>query len=139
MNCACCRSEDINDLDNAFGVKQARRDSARYFKKGLDKRTRKLISHLVSHSDPVASILDIGCGAGNNSLKLLERPRLLVATKLDAVTGPERVEAVRAAGERRGLDVLEISAVAGQGLDGLTSRVGRLVEGQRALREPAGD
>jgi len=44
------------------------------------------------------------------------RPRVLVASKCDAVSDPQRVESIRAAAERRGLPFFAISAVAHTGL-----------------------
>lgn len=61
---------------------------------------------------------------------LLERPRLLVGTKLDAAAG-ERREQLQQAARERGLPYLEISAVTREGVDQLVRRV------QRQLAEVA--
>ena len=44
------------------------------------------------------------------------RPRVLAASKCDAVSDPERLASIRRAAERRGLPYFEVSAVSGKGL-----------------------
>ena len=62
---------------------------------------------------------------------LLERPRLLVGTKLDALR-PERSAELERAAEERQLEYFEISSVTREGVDLLVSRI------QRLLREETG-
>ena len=62
---------------------------------------------------------------------LLTRPRMLVASKLDASSSDERKAEVREAAEKRGLPYFEISAVSGLGLRELVPRVGELVVEER--------
>ena len=50
------------------------------------------------------------------SPEVASRPRLLVASKCDAVSDPGRLESIRSAAARRGLPYFEISAVTGAGL-----------------------
>ncbi len=57
---------------------------------------------------------------------LLERPRLLVGSKLDAAQ-PERQQELAAAAAERGLPYLEISAATGAGLDTLRREIRRLL------------
>ncbi|HEY7574894.1 MAG TPA: GTPase ObgE [Thermoanaerobaculia bacterium] len=59
------------------------------------------------------------------SAEVAARPRVLVASKCDAVSDPDRVVGVRRAAERRGLPFFEISAVTHRGLKEL---VGHLFE-----------
>lgn len=58
---------------------------------------------------------------------LLERPRLLVGSKLDSAL-EDRREVLRAAAEVRGLEYVEISAATRQGLNELKYRVGGLLD-----------
>ena len=67
---------------------------------------------------------------------LLARPRLLVATKIDAAD-PGRLAEARQEAARLGLPLLEISAVVGTGVTDLIRRAGQLVEGDRLARVPA--
>ena len=50
------------------------------------------------------------------SPEVARRPRLIAASKCDAVSDPGRLLSIHAAAERRGLRCLEISAATGQGL-----------------------
>ncbi|MCZ6728042.1 MAG: GTPase ObgE [Acidobacteria bacterium] len=58
--------------------------------------------------------------------ELLERPRLLVGTKLDALRPERRAELKRAA-EQRHLEYYEISSVTREGVDRLVERIQRLL------------
>ena len=69
---------------------------------------------------------------------ILERPRLLVATKTDAATESERLDEVRAIAAAKGLELIEISAASGQGLDVLRHRAGELVEDVRTREREQG-
>src|SRR5215510_13726819 len=73
MTCPCCSPRNINDLDNTFDAANARKDARRYLKKGLDKRTRKLIAYLLAHCREPVGVLDIGCGAGGAHQELLRQ------------------------------------------------------------------
>jgi 50S ribosomal subunit-associated GTPase HflX len=53
---------------------------------------------------------------GTAVIEVAARPRVVVASKMDAVSSPERAASIRAAAERRGLPFLEISAATGAGL-----------------------
>ncbi len=59
--------------------------------------------------------------------RLLERPRLLVGTKIDAIDDT-RQEELMAAAEKRGLRYLQISAVTGRGTDALIRALQELLE-----------
>ncbi len=74
MNCGCCGQQNVNDLDNMFGVKRANGDAKRYLKKGLDKRGQKLIAYLLDHrQERPFSVLYIGCGAGGLHHEMLRQ------------------------------------------------------------------
>jgi GTP-binding protein len=99
-------------------------------------RTAVLV-HLVDCSDTAEEEAEDSIRTIEEELRafdagLLTRPRLLVASKLDASSSDERKEAVRVAAEARGLPFLEISAVSGLGLRELVPRVGELVQDERA-------
>jgi GTPase len=100
----------------------------------------RLLCHLVDAS---------GSGDAENDIAILERelrefspevasrPRVLVASKCDAVSEPELLESIRRAGRRRGLPVFEISAVTGSGLKELVGHFfTSLAERSSADREP---
>jgi SAM-dependent methyltransferase len=84
MNCPCCSPRNINDLNNTFDAAQARKDARRYLKKGLDKRTRKLIAYLLTYCREPVSVLDIGCGAGGAHQELLRQGVASRAVGVDA-------------------------------------------------------
>ena len=69
MNCCHC---DI--ADGQFGEKMARRDLARYRKKGPDATTRQLINALGERAAPGATLIDVGSGIGALSQALLQGP-----------------------------------------------------------------
>jgi GTP-binding protein len=100
-------------------------------------RTRVLI-HLVDVSsveerDPVHDLdvvereltLFAGTGplAGTPDVRLADKPRIVVATKIDIMTDPARVERLRAAAETRSLPFAAISAATGQGVRELLERI----------------
>jgi GTP-binding protein len=100
-----------------------------------------VILHLVDVSDlaeePDAAIATIEAELAAFDASLLQRPRILVATKTDASTDRGRIEKVRAAAASRGLDVLAISAVSGDGLPQLVRHAGELVAADQAARAAA--
>jgi GTP-binding protein len=83
----------------------------------------RLLCHLVDAS---------GTGDAENDVAVLERelsefspevaarPRVVVASKMDAVSDPGRPESIARAAARRGLPYFEISAVTHRGLEALT-------------------
>jgi GTP-binding protein len=80
----------------------------------------KLILHLVdvsslSNRNPVSDYEIINHELANYNLDLANRPQIVVATKLDALDEPERLENLRAQVISDGKPFLEISAVANQG------------------------
>lgn len=80
----------------------------------------KLMLHLVDVSsisgrNPVEDYEIINRELANYNQDLATRPQIVVATKLDALDEPERLENLRARAEEDGKPFLEISAVANQG------------------------
>ena len=99
-------------------------------------RTRLLL-HLVDVSsasgrDPGEDYRIINNELARYSDSLALRPQIVVATKLDALDEPERLEQLRNAVERDRRTLLEISAVTGKGVRELVERVGRELEGLKA-------
>jgi GTPase len=86
-------------------------------------RTRLLV-HLVDVSEasgrePVEDFHVILNELASFSEELAAKPMFLVATKIDVAQDPERIAGIRKLSEERGLPFFEISAVTGQGIDGL--------------------
>jgi GTP-binding protein len=86
-------------------------------------RTRLLV-HLVDVSDfsgrePARDFEVILRELGEFNPQLLERPMIVVASKIDACQTPERVEQVRAKAQERGLPFYAISSVTGAGIEEL--------------------
>jgi len=86
-------------------------------------RTRLLV-HLVDVSEssgrePVEDFQVILNELASFSEELAAKPMFVVATKIDVAQDPDRVEGIRKLAEERGLPFFEISAVTGQGIDGL--------------------
>jgi GTP-binding protein len=84
-------------------------------------RTRLLV-HLVDVSessgrDPVNDFHVILNELASFSEELAQKPMFVVASKIDVAQDPERIAALRALAEERGLPFFEISAVTGQGMD----------------------
>jgi len=79
----------------------------------------RLLCHLVDASaegDAERDVATIEAELEQFSPEVARRPRVLVASKCDAVSDPERIASIRRAAERRGLPFLEVSAVSGKGL-----------------------
>lgn len=86
-------------------------------------RTR-LLAHLVDVSetsgrDPVRDFEVVLHELASFSPELVAKPMLVVATKLDILQDPRRLEALRQLAEQRGLPFYAISSVTGQGLETL--------------------
>ena len=83
-------------------------------------RTRLLV-HLIDTSDtagmdPVKAFEIIEGELGAFSEKLLEKPMIVVATKLDATTDREKLEELKKFCKKKGLEFHAISAAAGEGV-----------------------
>jgi GTPase len=79
----------------------------------------RLLCHLVDASaegDAESDVATLEAELEQFSPEVARRPRVLVASKADAVSDPNRVTSIRAAAQRRGLPFLAISAATGAGL-----------------------
>jgi GTPase len=90
-------------------------------------RTR-LLAHLIDTSDsnaddPVHSFEVINGELEAFSASLMEKPMIVVATKLDATTDTTRLEALRDFCKRRHLELHSISAVTGDGVKDLVRSI----------------
>ena len=88
----------------------------------------KLMLHLVdvsslSERNPVEDYEIINRELANYDENLATRPQIVVATKLDALDDPERLESLRERAAKDGKDFLEISAVTNLGTKKLVSAV----------------
>ncbi|MDQ3220418.1 MAG: GTPase ObgE [Acidobacteriota bacterium] len=93
----------------------------------------KLMLHLVDVSslsgrDPVEDYEIINRELANYNIDLAERPQIVVATKIDALDEPERLEKLRERAEKDGKDFLEISSVANKGLKELVSATAKMLD-----------
>ena len=93
----------------------------------------KLILHLVDVSsisgrDAVEDYEIINRELANYNQDLADRPQIVVATKLDALDEPQRLEDLRERAKQDGKDFLEISAVTNLGTKELVSRVAKELE-----------
>jgi len=83
-------------------------------------RTR-LIAHLVDTSDandrdPVRDFEIIEHELASFSPRLIEKPMMVVATKLDATTNREHLDELRAFAKKRGLEFHAVSSASGEGI-----------------------
>ncbi len=86
--------------------------------------------------DPVRDLDVILTELAAHDPALLGRHQLVALTKVDLPDGAAMAAMVRPQLEARGLEVHEVSAIDGTGLDGLRLRLGALVDG---LARPAGE
>jgi GTP-binding protein len=92
----------------------------------------KLLVHLVDVSELSGRDPGNDFGIILNELKsfrpeLLEKPMLVVASKIDVAQDPERIESVRQAAEKHGMAFFEISSVTGQGIEELKRAMAKIV------------
>ena len=83
----------------------------------------RLLCHLVDASvegDAEPDVATLEAELEQFSPDVARRPRVLVASKCDAVSDPQRLASIRDAARRRGLPYFEVSAVSGKGLKELT-------------------
>jgi len=94
----------------------------------------RVLLHLVDLSNPEGSAaadletVERELGAFNE--ELLERPRIIVGSKLDSAL-PERWEELKRAAAERGLPSMEISSATGEGIPALISDLSRRLEAAR--------
>lgn len=106
----------------------------------------KVLAHLVDVSsesgrDPVDDFETIRRELELYDPAVLEKPQIVVATKIDALDDPDRVTALEARARERSLPFFRISAVTGEGLpqllEALWAPVAEGREAERAAREAA--
>lgn len=93
----------------------------------------KLMLHLVDVSsssgrDPVEDYEIINRELANYSEDLAARPQIVVATKIDALDEPERLEALKKRAKKDKKQFFEISSVTRIGVDELVNAVSRLID-----------
>ena len=93
----------------------------------------KLLLHLVDVSslsgrNPVEDYEIINNELANYEIDLSDRPQIVVATKLDALDEPEKLENLRERAEKDGKQFLEISAVTNKGTKELVSAVAQRLQ-----------
>ena len=99
----------------------------------------RLLCHLVDASasgDAERDIAILERELQEFSPSVASRPRILVASKCDAVSDPALLESIRLAARRRGLPSLEISSVTGAGLRELVGHFFATLDRSSAGREP---
>jgi len=99
-------------------------------------RTRLLV-HLVDVSeasgrDPANDFEVILQELGNFSAELLEKPMIVVASKIDVAQDPARLEAVERLAQERGLPFLRVSSVTGEGIEALKRAMAEVVFAAKA-------
>jgi GTP-binding protein len=108
---------------------------------GHVERTRVLL-HLVDVSGavetpPVERFEAINAELGAYREDLLARPMIVVATKIDALDDPTRLESLREHARATDREFFAVSAVTGEGVEPLKRRVGALLASLDAERQPA--
>lgn len=103
----------------------------------------KLILHLVDVSslsgrDPVEDYEIINRELANYNVELAARPQAVVATKIDALDEPERLESLREQSKKDGKEFFAISSVTNVGVRELVFAVARLLDELRQSSEAAG-
>ncbi|HEY2847663.1 MAG TPA: GTPase, partial [Pyrinomonadaceae bacterium] len=93
----------------------------------------KLILHLVDVSslsgrDPVSDYEIINRELANYDAELAARPQIVVATKLDALDDPDRLEKLKKRAKKDHKEFFAISAVTNQGVKDLVSVVARRLQ-----------
>jgi len=88
----------------------------------------KLLLHLVDVSsasgrDPVEDYLTINRELKKYDPDLAARPQMVIATKIDAIDDPDRLDALKAQADGDGKAFFSISSVANQGLQELISAI----------------
>ncbi|HEY6332214.1 MAG TPA: GTPase ObgE [Blastocatellia bacterium] len=95
-------------------------------------RTRMLLFvidvSLAERSDPVRDFQTLSDELRFYNPELLNKPKLVAASKADAVQDRSGLDALTAYCDSAGLEVILISAVTGQGIDALVQRLGTIIE-----------
>src|ERR1043166_2229908 len=101
----------------------------------------KLLLHLVdvssiSERDPVSDYEIINRELANYDADLAARPQIVVATKIDALDEPERLQSLKGRAQQDSRRFFAISSVTGEGVRELIRFVGKEVEQHRARKPP---
>lgn len=100
----------------------------------------KLLVHVVDISstgrDPVQDFETICRELELYKADLLKKPQMVVASKMDALDDPERLNGLKEFCERGGLDLTEISSVTGFGIDRLVNRIGKRIDELKLISLP---
>jgi GTP-binding protein len=101
-----------------------------------------LLAHLIdtsdaSFDDPIHQFEVIENELASFSLALAEKPRIVVATKTDAITDRTRVEGLRKFCDSRGLDFHAVSSATGEGISELVFAMANALD--RLPRQSARD
>lgn len=93
--------------------------------------------------DPVRDLAALREELRQHDPELLTRPQLVVITKVDLPDGRAMAELARDQLAEQGEEILEVSAISGDGLDALRYRLGELVDRERSrvgeVRQVVGD
>ena len=97
----------------------------------------KLLLHLVDVSslsgrDPIEDYEIINREIASFNPELAERPQIVVATKIDALDEPEKLERLRKRAKKDGQPFFEISAVKNQGTRELVMKVAQMLDDLKA-------
>jgi GTP-binding protein len=100
----------------------------------------RLLLHLIDPTapdrDPVTGIDAISLELERYSRRLADKPQIFVVTKADAIQDWKMVERIRSLAAEREAPCLVVSAVAGEGIDGLVRSIADTLDG---LNAPADD
>jgi GTPase len=104
----------------------------------------KLLLHLVDISsaagrDPVNDYLTVNRELRAYNRALAERPQMVVATKIDALDDPERLESLRQRAARDGLPFFAVSSVTNKGTRELVTAVGAKLDELKASTSQQAD
>ncbi|MFN2515994.1 MAG: GTPase ObgE [Pyrinomonadaceae bacterium] len=102
----------------------------------------KLLLHLVDVSsfsgrEPVTDFLTVNRELSAYNAALASRPQIVVATKIDALDEPERLESLRRQTSAEGLEFYAISSVTNQGIQELASAIAAKLDELKASSEQA--
>ena len=87
----------------------------------------------VSGRDAVEDFLIIENELNQYKAELGEKPRVIVASKMDALDDESRLDRLRSFCQERGLELIEVSSVTGKGISTLKRNLGKRIENAAAL------
>ena len=94
----CCST--IRGLNSVFDERTARAEVKRYWKKGLDRHARRIVTALVARGVAGASLLEVGAGIGGLHAELLQQG---AARATDVDVSAAYLAAAQSVAERLGL------------------------------------